>query len=81
MANNKVYIAEVERFGYTLTAMGKTEREAKDAIIAEYVRAYMDENEGSHPIKDEHPYGGTYYDNMLEDLSVEEIEFGVVEWR
>ena len=39
--NNYVYFAEIERFGYTLQVIGKTEKECKDAInICDEVNKY-----------------------------------------
>ena len=79
--NNKVYIATVDRFGYDLTVVGRTEKEAKDALIEEYIKVYQKRN-GTSPDEDLHMRScGSYLDYMEEDIEINEYEFGKVEWR
>lgn len=82
MANvkNSVWFGELDRFGYVLQVVGRTEKEARDALIAEYVRVYKDINNGSDPRKDEWYDGESYYDNAIEDMNITEMAFGKVEW-
>ena len=77
----KVYICELERFGYTLTAVGETEEQAKNAIIKEYVKTYKKWNDGEDPRKEERRGGVSYYDEMLEDIITYDLPIGKVEWR
>lgn len=79
--SKKIYICELERFGYTLTAAGETEEQAKKTIIKEYVKTYKQWNDGEDPRKEECKYGVSYYDEMIEDLYVYELPIGKVEWR
>lgn len=78
--NETIYICTLDRFGYTLTTAGKTEKQAREAIIKEYVKTYKKWNNGADPRKEERR-NGTYYDEMLEDLYVYELPIGEVEWR
>ena len=78
-----VYVAEIERFGYTLRVIGETEEEAKTALTNEYIRAFKNNNEDMHP-KDaicEYDEKRTYYDIFKDEMCVEKAYFGKVEWR
>ena len=61
MENPGVWMMELDRFGYTLRVMGRTQEEAENAMQGEYIRAYakrnsLDESElwsaFSHPVLD-----------------------------
>lgn len=39
-----IYLAQLERFGYVLTAIGETEEHVRSVIMKEYRRAYRDIN-------------------------------------
>lgn len=78
-----VWTATIERFGYDLFAVGRTEEEARKAVIAEYVRVYKEWN-GIDPYKDyDFGYGEkrSYGEIMEDELYVTFVEFGKVEWR
>lgn len=77
--NNYVYFAEIERFGYTLQVIGRTEKECKDAMINEYVRTYKDEN-GVDPRKGDE-IDKEYFDTFMDEMNIEKREFGKIEWR
>ena len=80
MAKRKyVYYAEIERFGYTLSTIALTEKEAKDAITEEYIKAFKDEN-GEHPSKCILPSNRTYMDIFNDELFVTKRELGSVSW-
>ena len=84
MANvkNSVWYGELDRFGYVLKTVGATEKEVRDALSKEYIRAYKDIN-GTDPRKDLTYYyndESTYYDSAMEEMSVWEMTFGEVEW-
>lgn len=80
MAKRKyVYYAEIERFGYTLSTIALTEKEAKDAITEEYIKAFKDEN-GEHPNKSIAYGNRTYMDIFNDELFVTKRELGSVSW-
>lgn len=76
----KIYIANLYRFGYDLEVAAETEDEARENLLAEYIRAYKDIN-GSDPSEDITIYGNSYLENAGEDIEIREHELGKVEWR
>ena len=78
---NGVWIAELERFGYTLRAVCKTDTEAVNAVMSEYERAFKEEN-GYDP-DEEDSYGDdrSYWDVALDEVYVRFVEFGKVNWE
>lgn len=86
MANVKssVWVGELDRFGCTMTVVGKSEEDVKEALMGAYEKTYRDLNDDADPRedKDERFYDDkSYYDNALEDIFVRELVFGRVEWR
>lgn len=88
MANKKekkvIYMAELDRFGYYLTAVADTQRKAVNAIMRDYTTAYIDRN-GTDPKEDEsdrsYAEGLTAYEAAQEDIIVREYVLnGPVEW-
>ena len=81
---NKVYIGTLDRFGYDITVVCKTEQECKDKILEEYVKAYKSRNNDSDPCEDI-AYGrhseNTYYAEAEEDIEIREYTLGKVEWE
>lgn len=78
-AKKYIYFCEMERFGYTLQVIGRTEEEAKQTMIDEYIKTYIKCN-GCHP-KDDVDYSDeSYLDIFLDEMYVEKREFGKVEW-
>ena len=76
----KVYIGELERFGYTLTAVDTSKKRVVDALMAEYVETYKDYN-GTDPRREKDDYSGfTYYRDAKECIEIRELEIGKVEW-
>lgn len=79
-----VYISELDRFGYTLRAVGKTKREAEDAIINEYVKTYKKWNDGEDPAVTEsdrfYGDGRTMLEVARDDIQTESAVLGEVEW-
>ena len=51
MNMNGVYVADLDRFGYTLRAVGRNKAEAKTAISEAFIRAYSDYNNGLNIVK------------------------------
>lgn len=77
---NGVYVADIDRFGYTLRAVGRSAEEAKAAVMEEYKRAYLDESgypDGYDPAVnfDED------YNTAMDECYVRLLEFGKVEWE
>lgn len=79
----KVYLAKLERFGYEITAIGKTKHEAKNAVIDSYIKAYTAENK-TDPAKDKiidfYSSGQTYLDLAERELYVQELNYGEAIW-
>lgn len=72
-----IYFCEIDRFGYTLQAIGLTEREARQAIIDEYIKTYI-KNNGINPRTD--PDGRYDYNVFINELYVDKREIGAVVW-
>ena len=79
--NRTVWLCEMDRFGYTLQVVGRTEKEAKEAMTAEYIKAFKNANDGEDPSEVEYNDSETYFDCFMEELYATEMEFGVVEWN
>lgn len=82
---NKVYIGTLERFGYELTVICKTEQECKDLLLKKYEETYKNRNENCDPREDiayDRGYEDkTYYELAEEDIYITEMELNKVEWR
>ena len=81
-ARKYIYFCETDRFGYTLQVIGRTEEEARQAMIEEYIKTYKRLN-GVDPRDEDISYYSdyrSYLDVFLEELNVEKREFGKVEW-
>lgn len=79
-----IWIAQLDRFGYNLTAAGKTEAGAKRAVLKSYKDAYL-KNNGIDPAEDpsDRPFaeeGQTALDVAKEDLITWSLEIGTCEW-
>lgn len=83
---SKIYMATLDRFGYDLTVIAKTKKEAEDALMEEYINAYKVRN-GSDPredmYEDMYEYGGdrSYYEVAKGDIGIYDFELGKVEWK
>ena len=78
-----VYIASLYRFGYDLTVVTKSEQEAIDLLMDEYVREYIKEN-GIDPRESyDRDYSGTQsdYEIAQDEVEIQFYEFNKVEWR
>lgn len=76
-----VWLAQLDRFGYTLTAIGNTKEEAIKIVMNEYSKAFKERNDGTSPSKMSVPYGaGSYYANAKEDIWCLELELGKCYW-
>ena len=76
-----IWLAQLDRFEYTLTAVGKTKEEAISTIMKSYSKAYKDAN-GVSPGKEYPDYGDgkSYYYCAKGDINFTELEFGKCEW-
>ena len=75
-----VFIAELERFGYTLMAVGHTSVQAERAVLAEYYERYKDAN-GIAPDEDWIDDDRTYWSVARDEIYVHEEEIGKVWWN
>ena len=94
MAERKyVWYCEMDRFGSTYKVIGRTEEEARNAMIECYIKTFKQYNEGINP-KEEYEISlkaneDEFYDeesaecykNFIDELYVEKLEFGIVDWR
>lgn len=78
-AKDSIWLAELDRFGYTLRVVGRTKEEARDALIKEYVKTYKEWN-GIHPKKDIFYGDRSYYDSAVDEICPLELQFGEVDW-
>ena len=77
----KAYLAQLERFGHYLTAVGKTKGEAHDAVMKAYKKAYRDSNDGADPARDIIDSSGRSYLEVAEDeIFVTSLNLGEVLW-
>ncbi len=74
------YVGTLERFGYTMTCVGKTEKDVVASIMKCYDESYRHNNGGLDP-KKAHSYGEeSDYDVARGDVYVRFLEYGEVEW-
>ena len=72
MADTKIFIGTLDRFGYELRVVTNSEAEARKLLMREYKRAYEEIN---------HCRLTKEAINTAEDeLFIEEVTFGKVEW-
>lgn len=77
----KAYLGTLDRFGYTLTAVGKTKGEVREAIMSSYKKTYAMENDGANPAKDLFPGSDrTYLQIADEELFITQVNFGEALW-
>lgn len=69
----KIYVGTLDRFGYDLRVVTTTKAEAKKLLIAEYKNAYEEINH-CKPSKET-------FRIAKEEIFVDEVEIGKVEWR
>lgn len=78
---DKVYIAMLDRFGYTLAVAGETKEQAEESILKAYEMHYLNIN-GTSPRNDADDafQGRTYFDVAKDEVFVEEMKFGETYW-
>lgn len=77
--SNTVYLGQLDRFGYTLTVVGKTKSETENALLEAYKKAYEDFN-GISPDKDYVSGSRTYLELAKEEMFITKLELGDVQW-
>lgn len=79
---SKSYLAQLDRFGYVLTAVGRTKKEAADAVLKSYTNTFKSEN-GIDPRNDYIPNTEpkqTYFSLAETELYVTPICSGECLW-
>lgn len=80
MEKKYAYLAKLERFGYEITAVGRTEQEAAGAVIKSYTQAFRSEN-GVSPGREKMPGSDeTYLSLAKTEMYVEKLDFGKAIW-
>ena len=77
----KIYVGTLYRFGYDIQVAAKSEKEVKELLMAEYLKTYLEWNNGEDPREEESMWGGSLYDDAEESIEIVEMELGKVEWR
>lgn len=78
----KIYMGELDRFGYMLTCIDKTKKACEQALMDEYERAYKHQNGGMDPRdSNEHDDKLNDYDYAKKDIVWTEMNLGNVDWR
>lgn len=76
-----VWVATLERFGYTLMVVERTKQKAVDALIRVYKQTYQKYNEfdSIEEMENDEEFKH-YYELAMEELYVRKLEYGMVEW-
>lgn len=82
-----VWVATLERFGYTLMVVERSKQKAVDAMSEEYKKSYFRRNKDFGYLDcdtieemendEEFKY---YYELAMEEMYVRKLEYGIVEW-
>ena len=81
MGSKGVYMAQLNRFGYALTTVGRTKKEAVDTVIATYINYYRSEN-GTDPDEDYVDWTEpiTYLELAKKETFVTFLDYGHTKW-
>lgn len=76
-----VWVATLERFGYTLMVAERSKQKAVDALIKVYKQTYQKYNEFDtiEEMENDEEFKH-YYELAMEELYVRKLEYGIVEW-
>lgn len=86
----KVWVAQLERFGYTLLCVEKTKQKAVDAMSREYIKTYFNWNkhdgnlsgyETAEDMVANDEEFKEYYKCAMDEMFVTDLEYGEVDWR
>ena len=80
-----VWVATLYRFGYTLLVVENTDQKARDAMAAEYARAYFSWNEVKdyNTVEEMAEYDEEYkafFSVAMREVNCRKLEYGKVEW-
>lgn len=76
-----VWVATLERFGYTLMVVERTKQKAVDALIKVYKQTYQKRNYfNSIEDMESNEEFKHCYELAMEELYVRKLEYGIVEW-
>lgn len=76
-----VWVATLERFGYTLMVVERTKQKAMDAIVKTYEDAYLvrSEYDNIEDLKNDPIYCHDF-EYAMEEVYCRKMEYGKVEW-
>ena len=77
-AKKGIWIGELDRFGYTLTVVCESEKKCREALSAEYQKAYANCN-GSFDMNNEEDK--ECYEIAMREIYCRFCEMDVVEWH
>lgn len=76
-----VWVATLERFGYTMMVVERSKQKAVDALVGVYKQTYQKYNEFDSIEKMENDEEFKHYFELaMEELYVRKLEYGIVEW-
>ena len=73
-----VWVASLERFGYSLLVVEKTRQKALDAMSAEYKKTYLKWN-NLERLEDDEEFE-ELYKTAMDEIYIRKLEYGEVEW-
>lgn len=76
-----VWVAQLERFGYTLMVVERSKQKALDALINVYKQTYQKYN-GFNSIEEmeNDEEFREYFEMAMEEVYCRKMEYGIVEW-
>lgn len=76
-----VWVATLERFGYTLMVVERTKQKAVDALVGVYKQTYQKYNkfDSIEEMENDEEFKH-YFELAMEELYVRKLEYGIVEW-
>ena len=76
-----VWVATLERFGYTMMVVERSKQKAVDALIRVYKQTYQKYNEFNsiEEMENDEEFKH-YYELAMEEMYVRKLEYGIVEW-
>ena len=76
-----VWVATLERFGYTLMVVERSKQKAVDALVGVYKQTYQKRNgfDSIEEMENDEEFKH-YYELAMEEMYVRKLEYGIVEW-
>ena len=79
-----VWVATLDRYGYTLLVVERSAQKAREAMAAEYTRAYFRLNAPAYDTAEEMAEADEefkeYFSGAMQDIYCRKLEYGKVEW-